>query len=1296
MSCIKLNTIIVNDVLSIQQGPINVLDTTISSASYNGALTVDGGIGILCTHNSISSTSGGALTVGGGLSVKYNTFLGNDLILDNSTSTFTINGIVYPRLFLDTINNKQFSISLDGINQHLLLNNSNLYINVTGENAISFAGGVSINCDVNSSNVTQGGSLTIAGGCSINKNLYIGDTLNASNIKALDNNDFNLSSDCNINISSNNILIACNNQFTINNQNKDNLLNLSYTQGDFNIPISFNKQIDTLSIISDSLNVLYDTHLNKTVIDNDLIVNQNIITGNGLYIKDIRDIRDIRDIKDKPDGEGTSDNPYGDCISIKNYNGYTLFNSINDYIFNSSSASVSINSGLLHLNNYMFDNSNEMNKINDMDGNNAIHKNTLTIQSFSNESCIDILTTHLDRLDDNTISLYSSLYNYNNVTSKEYLKLGYHSVDEKYIISVENENSNNIIDLVLKNNNGSVVLCTDGSLLTNSILSNGQLNVNGDITVKDTSRLLNDVYISGELYFNGNAVSNVSNVSTVNVSTNSLLISGYDQNGININISNNIGESNNDVFNSISLFSVGKSINDSDFDCLSIRNGINGYTIQSLQNGSGILKSINIQCSDKNQLTVATNGNIGINNITPNHILDVNGTINGTTLRGQDIVIANTMSCGNINIYSLDVSNNINTKGDVNVNGNIKSGGDITLAGDLIIQQNMSITEGTLNGNIGRFNNIFINESLYNNGSIIINCTTNASSTTDGGALTILGGGGLSVSGDLFLQNKSHLYNSINVYLPTCSGSHTCSGNSGNILNVYDTIGMMNYSMNYTTSGNLSFSCIDELSGCSSDMMLFIKNNNGHETNLTSNVIFTNTSSSINSTTASVLINGGLSINSTSSSTSISNGGSLTIAGGVSIAKNMMIGGDVHIISTSVSNNINTGALVVNGGVGIVGNTCIGGNAIITGDLIVNGQTTNVNTVNTVIKDNVLVLNSGPSGSHDAGFIIQRYQTDNNTGSGDIVNDDPVFTDILTSQVGILSPSNQIKLSYLTSNIDNYYTNWWIKIASGFSVNQVRQIKSYDGTSHIATLSSPFTLQNPASGDTVHFYNKPFIGMIYNELQGLFQLGSSVQDPSTNVTFSDTIGLMTNNIILTNTMSSIIMSSGALTGSLVSNGGISITNTSDANSTWGGAMTVLGGASIRKSMYVGDQLYVNNVNVTPNNHDIMSSILYTAFNNKLDVTFMTINSDVLSFDIYLGVIITMNSSNGNLYSNYQIRGINKKTSWEVVYTYVGDDTGIEFDIIIDTATSNGLLQYSTPDYGLSISNIQFKYRMITN
>ena len=493
-------------------------------------------------------------------------------------------------------------------------------------------------------------------------------------------------------------------------------------------------------------------------------------------------------------------------------------------------------------------------------------------------------------------------------------------------------------------------------------------------------------------------------------------------------------------------------------------------------------------------------------------------------------------------------------------------------------------------------------------------------------------------------------------------------------------------------------------------------------------IVIFDTTQSLNSTSGAFVLYGGVSINATYQSTDTSTGafvlsggmgiqkqlnvggitnirnttqsdgvgsGALVVDGGVGIAKNMMIGGDIHIMSTSVSANINTGALVVNGGVGIVGNASIGGNAIITGDLIVNGQTTNVNTANTVIKDNILVLNSGPSGSHDAGFMIQRYQTDNNTGSGDIVNDQYVYVDILSTQLGISSPSNKIKFSYLTSNIDNYYTNWWIKISSGFSVNQVRQIKSYDGTTHVATLSSPFNLQNPASGDTVNFYNKPFIGMIYNELQGLFELGSSVQDPSSNVSFTDNIGLMTNNIIITNTSPSIILSSGLLSGSFVSNGGISITNTSDANSTCGGAMTVLGGANIQKSVYIGDQLYVNNVNITPNNHDIMSSVLYNAMNNKLDATFMTINSDVLSFDIYLGVIIIMNGI-PNLYSNYQIRGINKKISWEVAYTYIGDDTGIEFDIIIDTATSNGLLQYSTPDYGLSISNIQFKYRMITN
>jgi hypothetical protein len=113
-------------------------------------------------------------------------------------------------------------------------------------------------------------------------------------------------------------------------------------------------------------------------------------------------------------------------------------------------------------------------------------------------------------------------------------------------------------------------------------------------------------------------------------------------------------------------------------------------------------------------------------------------------------------------------------------------------------------------------------------------------------------------------------------------------------------------------------------------------------------------------------------------------------------------------------------------------------------------------------------------------------------------------------------------------------------------------------------------------------------------------------------------------------------------------------------------------------------------------YDIVSSITYDALNNQLDIPFININSSIWSFDIYLAVVIVMANTNDNLYCNFQIRGVNKSDIWEIISTYVGDDTGIEFDIVNDIITSNGLVRYSTPDYGIDVSSITFKYRMITN
>jgi hypothetical protein len=448
-------------------------------------------------------------------------------------------------------------------------------------------------------------------------------------------------------------------------------------------------------------------------------------------------------------------------------------------------------------------------------------------------------------------------------------------------------------------------------------------------------------------------------------------------------------------------------------------------------------------------------------------------------------------------------------------------------------------------------------------------------------------------------------------------------------------------------------------------------------------VTFNNTTASTSVNNASVLLMGGLSVSCVYNATNISNGGALTVGGGASVSKDLFVGGDVSILSTTPSNDASSGALVINGGVGVSGNLNVLGNTIITGNLTVNGQTTSIDTTNMVVKDNILVLNSGPSGTTNSGFIIQRYQSDNNSAQGDVVSDNPKYSFVLPDQSGMTSI--QLKLGITASDVNDFYTGCWVDVLSGFSSNQVRSIISYNGTTKIAVLSTPFFNQNPSIGDTVYLYNKPYVGLIFDELNNRFIFGSTTQQ--NNINFSDYINLASSSISSYSTQDSVSPTVGAI----VTNGGIGISCTSDAVSlTNGGSITSLGGASISKTLIVGESLYVNGANMTPNKFDMYSSQTGTFGNNVM--SFTNINGVIFDktlwgFDLYLVAYIDAST---NLYTNFHIRGINKNTEWEIVKTYVGDDTGIEFNI-----NNDGQLTYTSSNYTDFNSGV-FKWRAFVN
>ena len=623
--------------------------------------------------------------------------------------------------------------------------------------------------------------------------------------------------------------------------------------------------------------------------------------------------------------------------------------------------------------------------------------------------------------------------------------------------------------------------------------------------------------------------------------------------------------------------------------------------------------------------------------------------VGGATTLKNATTISDTTQATNLTSGALVVGGGVAVGGDIRVNGSIMSLGTSSYS-KIVLTSN----ESSQNLTTG---------SLVTPGGISIQTTVDATSVSNGGGLSIAGG--MSVIKKVYLNDNVYMYNSTNYQ------------NVENAINLFDNLNIKRFSVDKTSQNNFAISRY--VSDTFVDRPFEIHNLSGV-------VYFNNTVDSISKDTGAVVVNGGVSINVTTEATSSENGGALTVGGGVAIAKNLQVGGDIKLLASTPSNDVSTGTLVVNGGVGVGGDLNVLGNTLIVGNLTVNGQTTTIDTTQTVIKDNIFQLNAGPSGSSDSGFVITRYQTENDIGTGDTVSSETFTVMTLPNQSEITG--TQIKLNIEASSQNDYYKNWWIKVIDGFSSNQTRKIVSYNGSTKIATIQSSWTSQNPSADDTVHLYNKPYVGLIFNEMTDCFEFGGTTVDPSDNATFSlsDLVPICFSKATSTSTVGSTSATSGAISVA----GGIGIWNSSDATSvTNGGTITTLGGASIGKKLYVGDSLVINDVSIRPNVDDIQSTLTILANNNQTtpgDLTGVTFGADTWGFDVYISVRVVATT---NLYTNFHIRGVNKGDSYEIVKTYVGDNTGIEFNI-----TSQGQLQYTTPFYNGFVS-CTFKTKAIT-
>jgi len=178
----------------------------------------------------------------------------------------------------------------------------------------------------------------------------------------------------------------------------------------------------------------------------------------------------------------------------------------------------------------------------------------------------------------------------------------------------------------------------------------------------------------------------------------------------------------------------------------------------------------------------------------------------------------------------------------------------------------------------------------------------------------------------------------------------------------------------------------------------------------------------------------------------------------------------------------------------------------IAGNLTVEGTFTTINTESLSVEDNCILLNSGSGEAGiDSGVVMRRYQTPNDAGTGDVVSNPNPIQESGAFQTGSATPGTLV-LGEHASDTTDFYKGWWVKVTSGTGVDQVRRIKSYDGSTKTASLY--VTADNtvsfldgldladaPAAADTYNLYSRPFAASFYGESSDRITLASLANQP---------------------------------------------------------------------------------------------------------------------------------------------------------------------------------------------------------
>ncbi|KAI9188501.1 uncharacterized protein BJ171DRAFT_624594 [Polychytrium aggregatum] len=450
-----------------------------------------------------------------------------------------------------------------------------------------------------------------------------------------------------------------------------------------------------------------------------------------------------------------------------------------------------------------------------------------------------------------------------------------------------------------------------------------------------------------------------------------------------------------------------------------------------------------------------------------------------------DLTIANVVRIG-----STTAATSTANSGALSVAGGIYAGNDSYFNGRLTINTTDSVSALTINGG-----------SVFN-GVISITDTTNATSYTTGGFKTA---GGLSVQQDAWINRlfTTQITSTGTVTITdttpgtstagalVVSGGISAGGSTylGSTLEVASTVTLDSTTdSTNTTSGAL---IVAGGIGCAQTVTTQKLGVTGLSTlnnlNAWGNVQFTG---------STFTASNAVSFTNTTASTNPSTG-ALVVSGGIGVGDNSSFAGIISLTNTTDSTNLTSGALQVAGGAEITknlnvgGNVNVSGNTTVQGNLTVLGASTTITSQTLTVNDNWILLNAAPASLSDVGIVMQRYQTDSETGAGDVTNATP---DISATAQGSTS-STTITLAASDTAATDYYKNWWIRIMSGTGAGGIRQITGFDATTKIATVETAWVTQ-PDNTSVYGLYYKTYAVSAWIETTDEFQVGFTPNDPT--------------------------------------------------------------------------------------------------------------------------------------------------------------------------------------------------------